>query len=308
MTVLQANQTKLEFIKCDLCGSDDYRPIKEIGGWHIVGCRHCGFCYLNPRPAEVEHVYEEVDEARWHRRESQDSRPRQVFFASQLKAIEKALGRSTETRKILDFGCGTGQFLDVARERGWETHGLEPDPFAITIEERGHNAHIGQFPGVELPKDFFDAIFCSAVFEHLPNPAIQLRALREILKPGGILIITSVPSFGSATIRLNIANFYAQSPPGDVNFFTPKSMARMVDSTGFSVLKATSYGFDYNSFLKRRKTTSTTSDSSEKPQKATRGLSTTLPTGLLKLGVALYQQIGFFGLGSKIYLMAKRPG
>ena len=106
---------------------------------------------------------------------------------------------------------------------------------------------------------------------------------------------------------MRIANFYAQSPPGDVNFFTPKSMARMVKSTGFSVLKAGSYGFDYNSFLRRRSAADPGQDRPSGPVKSGPGLSAALPTGLLKLGVAVYQQIGFFGLGSKIYLMARRP-
>lgn len=316
MTSLQANQTDLEFIKCDLCGSDETQSVKEIDGWHIVGCDRCGFCFLNPRPIQVEQVYEEVDESRWQRRESQDSRPRELFFAGQLNAIEKALGLIDGRKRILDFGCGTGQFLDAAQARGWETHGLEPDPLAETIEARGHKAYIGQLQDVEIEKNYFDAVFCSAVFEHLHNPAAQLRSLLEIIKPGGVLLITSVPSFGSATIKMNIANYYANSPPGDVNFFTPKSMAKMVEANGFEVLRATSYGFDYNSFLKRRRPGLETKEDTPEAAKATatqeakpagRGISAKVPTAVLRLGVGLYQHIGFFGLGSKIFLMARKP-
>jgi len=321
MTPLQANQTELEFIKCNLCGSEDTRPVKEIDGWHIVSCGRCGFCFLNPRPIQVEQVYEKVDESRWHRRESQDSRPRELFFAGQLKAIEKALGPVNGGRCILDFGCGTGQFLDVALARGWETHGLEPDPLTETIEARGHKTYIGQLQEVEIEEAYFDAVFCSAVFEHLHNPATQLQSLFEIIKPGGVLLITSVPNFGSATIRMNIANFYANSPPGDVNFFTPKSMAKMVEANGFQVLRATSYGFDYNSFIKRRHPGPVPEDIARSGERAPavpvvepeeegrtgRGMSASVPTAALRLGVGLYQHIGFFGLGSKIFLMAGRP-
>ncbi len=108
MTLILANQTELEFIKCDLCGSEETQRVKKIDGWHIVSCDRCGFCFLNPRPIQVEQVYEEVDERRWHRRESQDSRPRKLFFAGQLKVIEKTLGSANGRRRILDFGCGTG--------------------------------------------------------------------------------------------------------------------------------------------------------------------------------------------------------
>ncbi len=321
MTPLQANQTKLEFIKCDLCGSEETQPVKEIDGWHIVSCDRCGFCFLDPRPVQVEQVYEEVDESRWNRRESQDSLPRELFFAGQLRAIEKALGPVDRDKRILDFGCGTGQFLDVAQARGWETHGQELDPLAETIEARGHKAYIGQLQEAGIEESYFDAVFCSAVFEHLHNPATQLRSLFEIVKPGGILLITSVPNFGSATIKMNIANFYANSPPGDVNFFTPKSMATMVEANGFQVLRATSYGFDYNSFIKRRRPSLDPQDiiesgengpvvpvvESEKAGQNGRGLSASVPTVILRLGIALYQHIGFFGLGSKIFLIARRP-
>ena len=82
--------------------------------------------------------------------------------------------------KILDFGCGAGTFLKVAKERGWEPSGVEVGSWAEeAARDLGFDLFIGRLEDAKYPNALFDVVFCSSVLEHLWNP---LRELKEIIR------------------------------------------------------------------------------------------------------------------------------
>lgn len=96
--------------------------------------------------------------------------------------------------KILDIGAGTGEFLSVARQDGWETIGVEPSDKAKQIAINKGVSFVAAI--AELEDRSFDVITMWHVLEHVPDLDHQIKELKRLLKPSGSLII-AVPNFKS---------------------------------------------------------------------------------------------------------------
>jgi 2-polyprenyl-3-methyl-5-hydroxy-6-metoxy-1,4-benzoquinol methylase len=103
---------------------------------------------------------------------------------------------------LLDIGAGTGDFLIVAKENGWNTIGIEPNSKAkeSAIRKGVHFSESLQ----ELENHSFDVITMWHVLEHVPNLENQIQELKRLIKPNGTIII-AVPNFNSYD-----ANYYGK--------------------------------------------------------------------------------------------------
>ena len=96
--------------------------------------------------------------------------------------------------KILDIGAGTGDFLSVAKNDGWQTIGVEPSDRAKAIAKSKGVSFVEETS--ELENHSFDVISMWHVLEHVPDLDKQIKELKRLLKPTGTLII-AVPNFKS---------------------------------------------------------------------------------------------------------------
>lgn len=96
--------------------------------------------------------------------------------------------------RILDIGAGTGEFLSVAKNDGWETIGVEPSDRAKAIAKNKGVSFVEETS--ELENHSFDVISMWHVLEHVPDLDKQIKELKRLLKPTGTLII-AVPNFKS---------------------------------------------------------------------------------------------------------------
>lgn len=111
---------------------------------------------------------------------------------SEILSIFQKFGK----KKILDAGCGDGQFIMSALENGLYCEGFDNNPEMINLcRRKGYKVKKGDF-SYKLPfsDNTFEGIFCSNVFEHLEDPDFAFYELLRILKKNGILIIT-VPEY-----------------------------------------------------------------------------------------------------------------
>lgn len=115
-----------------------------------------------------------------------------------LKKKLKLINRlSRDTRKLLDFGCGTGEFLKVAHDNGWDVLGIERNSKARELAQKKVNGSIFENDKLsELPNNHFDIICMWHVLEHLPDFNFYISELRSKLKHDGALII-AVPNYKS---------------------------------------------------------------------------------------------------------------
>jgi ubiquinone/menaquinone biosynthesis C-methylase UbiE len=116
------------------------------------------------------------------------------------KLVKNALPK--KSLKILDCGCGTGEFLSGLRSKNWKLYGVEVDPDRLKIAiKRNRSAHLKQMKvGAPLPyKDStFDVVTLFHVLEHVDSEKRILKEIARILKPGGILFLAS-PYYGFFT-------------------------------------------------------------------------------------------------------------
>lgn len=239
-------------VPCPLCGSWKRRPWREIQNWMVVCCQDCGMKFANPCPTEEAlakaYALPEKEYYRYFQSSYIDYKKilgeqatwKKKYAQEYLGLIEKKLGHKG---RIFELGCGSGIFLAEARNRGWETAGVDfgdwrHDP------EGDRTLHIKRCSifDCHFPENSFDAVFMASVLEHLQDPRRYLQKLYALLKPGGIICATGVPNVHSFTILLKVDRWIGNHPPSHLLFFSRKTARELFDKVGFHDIRIRSYG------------------------------------------------------------------
>jgi 2-polyprenyl-3-methyl-5-hydroxy-6-metoxy-1,4-benzoquinol methylase len=202
----------MEYVPCNLCGADDavVRYPCTIGGhatsrdWSayacthdgygrhhtIVQCRQCGLVYTSPRLDEhdIVHTYEAVEDPLY----LEEREGRVLTFQHHLNPMERIVG-PPDGRPLLDVGCYTGVFVEIAARHGWDAWGLEPSRWAVEqAQARGLHVVQGTLDTAELPQAHFDVVTMWDVIEHLPDPRAALERVHGLLKPEGLVVVHTI--------------------------------------------------------------------------------------------------------------------
>ena len=119
---------------------------------------------------------------------------RRFSLKQKLKLIN---GFKTETKTLLDVGCGTGDFLKTAKENNWIVSGIEPNADArIIANHKTDNSVFDIHQLNNFETNSFDVITLWHVLEHLPDLEHQISILKKLLKPNGRLVV-AVPNYKS---------------------------------------------------------------------------------------------------------------
>ena len=155
-----------------------------------------------------------------------------------LHTITRLLGKAPAASRLVDIGCSRGQFVGFAGEAGFQTEGVEPAPdIAAAARELGLNVRTGLLEEQQYAESTFDAASLFEVVEHLREPLPLLKECRRILKPGGVLLISTgnAASWTVAAMGARWDYFHIEKDGGHISFFNPGSMAVMAKNAGFSV-------------------------------------------------------------------------
>ena len=196
----------------------------------IVRCRACGHMQLEQIPDDVRliRLYEEAESADYVDEEAgQRETARRV-----LERIES----HTERGRLLDLGCWVGFLLAEARERGWQTLGVEPSAWAsgYAREKLGLDVRTEGLFDADLPANAFDAVFLGDVIEHLPQPGDALDRIRPALAESGVLAL-ALPDAGSRLARALGARWWSVIPT-HVHYFTRSSIRTLLGRHGLAPL------------------------------------------------------------------------
>lgn len=155
-----------------------------------------------------------------------------------------------ENMKVLDIGCGNGEFLKNAMDAGWKVEGIEPDPKAALIaSSRNIKISNTMFELAEYPSSHFDVICLNQVIEHVHNPRALIENIFKWLKPGGVVWI-GTPNLDSSIHHRFAENYGNLHPPQHLTIFNRKSLQNLVKSAGFSDISFIKRGFhDYSQCL-----------------------------------------------------------
>jgi 2-polyprenyl-3-methyl-5-hydroxy-6-metoxy-1,4-benzoquinol methylase len=137
------------------------------------------------------------------------------------------------TGRLIDVGSGSGFFLDVARERGWEVHGTEYDPVMVeSCTARGFNMRQGPLDPAHYEPGSFDVVTSFEVLEHLVSPQQELSYFHQLLRPGGALYLTT-PNFNALSRRISGGAWTIVNYPEHLNYYTPSTIRRALNAAGF---------------------------------------------------------------------------
>jgi len=141
--------------------------------------------------------------------------------------------------RVLDFGAGRGELIKLlSRIDGMELHGVDimsrpEDIPRVSWRQQDLNDELSCAP------EYFDAVICSEVIEHLENPRSVFRNLFTALRPGGKLVLTmpnqeNLRSFLTLIFRGHFASFQEQDYPAHITALLRTDLIRICQETGFS--------------------------------------------------------------------------
>ena len=121
---------------------------------------------------------------------------------NEINFLEKIIPNLKE-KKILDLGCGGGEFLTAMKSKGYDIMGIEPNPYKYEAVKRSEKEYrvkvkVIRASGEEMPfkSAIFDFIYCNNVLEHCQNPCQLLKESYRVLKPAGQVYLTVINRFG----------------------------------------------------------------------------------------------------------------
>jgi len=204
-------------IRCPVCSTPAGAYFVGVGEWKICKCADCGLEHTHPIPSQqaLFEFYENYSDPR--------ARPDVVALnARRNLELLRSLGWSADS-SVLDYGAGAGEFVDVAGAN------------CLGIELPGtREPHARIYEGIsELPGRLFDFITLWGVLEHLADPVGVVRDLSRLLGAGGYLILTTVDAEGSIP--------YHYKPIEHLTYWTSKSMSRMFDAAGLTLVSYETY-------------------------------------------------------------------
>ncbi len=177
-----------------------------------------------------------------------------------LKRKLKLVNRFSAGQKIiLDFGCGTGDFLQTAQRDGWQISGIEPNESARTIANaKTDNAVKPAESLFELTPQSFDVVTLWHVLEHLPDLEAHICQFKKLLKPDGTLIV-AVPNYKSYDAQHYKKFWAAYDAPRHLWHFSKTSILKLMAKHDMDVVETLPMTFDayYVSLLSEKYKTGT---------------------------------------------------
>lgn len=224
---------------CPICSSARARWAAESHGLRVARCLDCGQRYVWPVPGDdflssiyCDKSYYEGSQRSIGFRDYASLEPaRRRMFARHLNRIEREVG----VGRILDVGCATGDFLKLARSRGWSVFGADP---SVAREEAGVDGI--QLVGTTVhDADIEEASLAAVTFwdvlEHVVDPVADLRRARKLLQPGGIVALT-VPDSSNLVARASGSRWFGYKTAGEhLQFFTHGSLRTAFEKAGLAL-------------------------------------------------------------------------
>ena len=171
-----------------------------------------------------------------------------VYHAVKGIALKRKLNLinsfNTPEKSLLDVGCGTGDFLQIAKSNSWQVCGIEPDLDARKLAKHKVGEVVYDTVKIdELKNNSFDVITLWHVLEHLPNLDVHLANYKKLLKTDGVLVI-AVPNFKSYDASYYKSFWAAFDVPRHLWHFSQIGISRLVAKHQFQVVKTLPMIFD----------------------------------------------------------------
>lgn len=230
-------------VGCPACDARQFDPAYEKYGIAFVTCASCATVYANPRPRPeqlADYYSRSENYAYWNQYifPASEGARRQKIFQPRVRKVRELCERfGIRQDTLLEVGAGFGTFCEELRKTGAFRRiiGVEPTPeLAQTCRARGIEVIEARIEDAVIPEPA-DVVVSFEVIEHLFCPRDFLKKCFELIRPGGVLMLTcpNVRGFDVITLREKSSAVDHEH----VNLFHPESLATLLTACGFVVLE-----------------------------------------------------------------------
>jgi SAM-dependent methyltransferase len=239
---------------CPICGgglrdtglSARDRLVSGDGPFGIVECPRCRYAITVPQltneelaPYYADSYYEDFYEHSERRRPSLAERIRKSLAdrgADGRRSRPPLTLDGVAPGKMLEVGCGSGELLAYYATKGWKTYGIDPSEAAVAAAaRRGAEVHAGTLDDHLWQDVRFDVISFQHSLEHIPHPIETLEKARDLLVPGGRIII-EVPNWASWQRKVFRDYWFPLDLPRHLQHFSPRALERVAEKLGLRML------------------------------------------------------------------------
>jgi len=240
-------------LKCPLCKSGnilnhvvvtDHAVSKKE--FTLCRCGDCELLFTNPRPKEEE-IGPYYDFKEYYSHEDQVRSFTQWLYQKIRKSsIQRKVGLINglvKSGSLLDYGCGTGEFLQEAKRQQWTVRGIEPS-------EKARAQAIGKLPVevlgtlAEVPElEAYDVVTLFHVLEHIHSLRKTVKKIASHLKSNGYLVI-AVPNPESADAKYYGKDWAGYDVPRHLYHFSEKSMTIFQSEFGMELVRVEHLTYD----------------------------------------------------------------
>lgn len=226
-------------MSCLVCGNKELDVFLKTKDYSFSGdsfelrrCKSCEVLVTTPIPKNTNKYYNLEDYDSYQQKTS--------FFGAVYGFIQRIntsykLGLLKQNKTTLDFGAGSGYFVEEANKKGFETYGYEP------INQTKNKRITKNLE--ELPKEKFEQITVWHVLEHTKNPKAELVKLKKMLKNNGKVFV-ALPNINSYDNTYYGKYWAGYDVPRHLYHFTEKSFRDLCEQTGFKIQKKIPLYFD----------------------------------------------------------------
>ena len=221
----------VEYRKCPVCSQDNYLKMFDKEGGTYVKCLNCSMVYLNP-------VFTDTALTDYYvKNHSVQARVVTDDISFYRRLYNKGLDSIEAGRRpghILDVGCSSGLFLDLARKRGWQTYGIELNRREFDMaQKKGHAVYDEPLEKIRFAVKF-NAIALWDVFEHIKDGSGYLTAMKHMLGDNGVIFM-QIPSSDALAARVLQDKCNMFDGLEHVNLYGVDTFKRLVNRCGLSV-------------------------------------------------------------------------
>jgi 2-polyprenyl-3-methyl-5-hydroxy-6-metoxy-1,4-benzoquinol methylase len=155
-----------------------------------------------------------------------------------LFQIAAKLNKPNHEIRLLDVGCSSGAFLQVACRLGFIAEGIEPAPQAAqSANDSGLKVQQGVLEDIKFPSHTFDVVTMFEVIEHIKDAYSLFKECFRIIKPGGLLLVgtANTDSWTASIMKARWEYFDISRHGGHISFFNPQSIRVLAKRSGFKI-------------------------------------------------------------------------
>jgi len=230
---------------CCVCGSAIYSVYKEVDGIPVLKCNKCKLKWIKDIDKNViasfygEKYFNSSDSKIGYKNYLSDEKNHRKNSVNIFKTVSEV--KDLRRGRVLDVGCAFGFLLDEARRLLLcDVDGVEISKYASEYARSCLDLNVinRELESCEFQADSFDAVFMMGTIEHSISPKSMLHYIHGILKPEGILVITTIDTKG-------LVPLYSIKPPEHLFYFNHHNIRLLLNGSGYKVLLRRPYFAKY---------------------------------------------------------------